>query len=491
MKQFLLAMGLGLSLTTVWAADDAIDAGSAVEATSETLQPAETPTNIDLPAATPVAGIETPSVQAEQAPDSEKLAALHQKLAAQKIQLFRTTIKNTEQKKNFLTRFLTSSQAPIDAELLSEMRHFIASQASLPETAEVYLLMSGVHQRIREYPAAAVDLLMLRAAFPGTAFDKEAVKRLKALADDELEKQADMLKDWGTKIVDLQGEREERMAGLLRHLEENTDPAWARPIAEASASFLAGNQSWLKEDLVEHAHARQAALLDAQMGVYHYDKLIALYPESPLHADSLLSKATIQRKSMRLFPDAATTYNQLITKFPDSAETKQAYADLAAMYDEDMQDYPNSIKTSEAIVAKYKNDTIVLNALRSMASIQQNKINQPAEAIESHLKIAELFKGDEGMEALLAAERLALFTTRDWAKAIDINHRIMALAPQHEEAFKAEFKNAEITEEKLGDKEAAKGLYAAFLDAHPDHDLSKEAARRIEAIDKAMNGSTR
>ncbi|MDD2929669.1 MAG: hypothetical protein PHY50_07610, partial [Sideroxydans sp.] len=100
-------------------------------------------------------------------------------------------------------------------------------------------------------------------------------------------------------------------------------------------------------------------------------------------------------------------------------------------------------------------------------------------------------KGEAGMEALLAAERLALFTTRDWAKAIDINHRIIALSPQHEEAIKAEFKNAEITEEKLGDKVAAKILYAEFLTKHPEHDLSREASRRIEAIDKALNEPSR
>lgn len=488
MRQILLAMGLGLALTTVWAVDETTDANPVATTSESPEQPSDTSAIIDIPAAPPVVEVAIAPAEAEPEPDSVKLTAMHQLLTARKLELFRSAIKNSEVKKNLFARLLTSSQSPIDMELLSELRRFSEDHPALPETAEVYLLMHQVHQRDSEYPAAAIDLLLLRAAYPDSPFEKEALKRLQALAGDELKKQADMLKALGTKIGSLQGEREARVVGLLRLLGENTEKDWARPIAEACDSFLSGNQAWLQEDQVEHVWARQAALLDAQSGVYHFDKLIALYPESALHADSLLAKATIQRKSMHVYPQAAATYNQLIGKFPDSAETKQGYEALAAMYDEDMQDYPNAIKTNEAIVARYKDDPVVLRALRAMAAIQQNKTRQPAEAIESHLKIAELFKGEEGMDALLAAERLALFSTRDWAKAIDINHRIMALSPQHEEASKAEYKNAEITEEKLGDMATARTLYAEFLTHHPDHSLSKNAAKRIEAIDKA--GST-
>jgi len=489
MKQILLALGLILSLSATWAMDET--AASAVPATETAIQPAEAAAPVDLPPPPPVQEIAVTPAPVQEESASMKLAAMQKKLAAQKIELFRTTIRNTEPKKNLFSRLLTSSQNPIDAELLAEMRRFVESHPELPETAEVYLLMAQVHQRIGEYPAAAIDLLLLRAAYPDSPFEKEAAKRLQALAGDDLKKHADMLKATGAKIASLKGEREERVVGLLRQLGENTEKDFARAIADACASFLVSNQGWLQEDLVQHVWARQVALLDAQTAVYHYDKLLALYPESVLRANGLLGKATIQRKNMQAYAQAAATYHQLIAQFPDSAETKQAYEALATMYDAEMQDYPNAIKTCEAIVARYKDDPMVLRALRLMANIQQNKISQPAQAIESHLRIADLFKGNEGLEALLAAERLALFTTRDWAKAIDINHRIMAFLPGHEEAIKAEFKNAEITEEKLGDKAAARALYAAFLDKHPRHELARDASRRIEAIDKAIGSASR
>jgi tetratricopeptide (TPR) repeat protein len=157
------------------------------------------------------------------------------------------------------------------------------------------------------------------------------------------------------------------------------------------------------------------------------------------------------------------------------------------MYDEDMHNYPLAIKTYETVVALYKDEPIVLRALRSMASIRQNKTHQPALAIGSHLKIADIFKGPEGMEALLSAERIAFFTTRDWKKSMEINQRIIAFAPQTGEAIKAQFNNADITESKLGDKETASKLYVEFITQFPNHGLSKEAKRHIDAINNVSS----
>ncbi len=366
------------------------------------------------------------------------------------------------------------------------MRRFAERFPDFPETAEVFHLMAQVHQRTGNYSAAAIDWLLLHAAYPDSPFSKEASKQLQALAGNDLKKHADSLKAMTAQLDKLKGDREERLATMLRFLGGNTEKDFAAPIADACASFLVSNQTWLREDVIEHALARQATLLDAQIALFHFNKVLVLYPASPLLADSLLSIGSVQRKALFAFEAAAKTYTRLIEQFPDSVETKQAYESFAAMYDEDMRRFPDAIKTYEAIVARYKDDPVVLRALRSMAGIQQNKTSQPAQAIESHLKIADIFKGTDAMEALLTAERLALFTTRDWKKAMDINNRIIAFAPQSDEAIKAQFNNADITENKLGNKEEARKLYSEFVAQFPNHALSKDAKRRIEAIDRAL-----
>ena len=443
---------------------------------------------IQIPAAPHVAECPPQALPIESVPN--KLRTAQQNLVMQKVDVFRTTVKNTAPTKNIFSRLMSSATNPIDADLMNEMQSFTERFPDFPETAEVFHLMAQVHLRTDNYSAAALDWLVLRTAYPNSSFNKEAGKQLQALAADDLKKHAETLKTWSAQVDKLKGEREERLANMLKYLGGNTEKDFASSIADACASFLVSNQSWLQEDVIEHAYARQAILLDAQIALYHLEKMLALYPASPLRADSILSIGDVQRKSLKAFEPAAKSYAKLIEQFPDATETKQAYESLAAMYDEDMRDYPKALKTYDTIVKKYKDEPIVLRALRAMANIQQNKSSQPAQAIESNIKIAEIFKGADGLEALLVAERIANFTTRDWKVAIDINNRIITLSPQHEEAVKAQFNNADITENKLNDKESSKKMYEDFVAKYPGHSLAKDANRRLEAINKALASAT-
>ncbi len=492
MRQLTLAAWLCFSLVPAMAADETVAPVPAPGPAADTAAPPNQPAPassveaapIQIPPPPPV--VECPPA-APPAPPLEtpasKLKAAQQNLALPKVELFRATVKNTTPKKSIFSRLMSASVNPVDTDLLLDMRSFTERFPDFPETAEVYHLMAQVHVRTDNYSAAAIDWLLLRAAYPDSPFSKEAAKQMQALAGDDLKKHAATMKAMTSQLDTLKGDREERLAAMLRYLGGNTEKDFAAPIAEACSSFLVSNQGWLQEDVIEHAEARQQMLMDPQVALYHFDKVLALYPASPLRANSMLSMGNLQRNSLRAFDQAAKSYSKLIEQFPESPETKQAYELLGAMYDEDMRDYPNAIKTYEAAVARYKDDPIVLRALRAMANIQQNKANQSNRAIESYLKIADIFKGPEGLEALLAAERIATFNIRDWKMAIDINNRIMAFAPpQHEEAIKAQFNNARITEDELNDKEAARKLYEDFVAKYPNNSLTKDAKRRIDAI---------
>ncbi len=507
MRQLTLAMGLCMAITPALALDEAApaSAASSITAPASAVAPAtamapSAATESATPVIAPVTVTETsaivtppPRVMECSPPPppvetpASKLRAAQQNLSMQKVEVYRTTIKNTAPTKNLFSRLLSASSNPIDAELLQDMQRFIERYPDFPETGEVYHLMAQVHMRTDNFTAAAIDWLMLRAAYPNSPFAREASKQLQALADDNLKKHAATLKTMQAQADKLKGERDERMAEMLRYLGNNSEKDLAIPISAACASFLVSNQSWQQEDVIEHAWARQATLLDAQSAVFHYNKLLALYADSPLRPDSLLALANVQRKQLRDFDQAARNYIRLTEQYPAAPETKQGYELLGTMYDEDMRDYPNALKTYESIVAKYKDDPVVLRALRAMATIQQAKTEQPAKAIESHLRIADIFKGPEGLEALLAAERITMLNTRDWKTAISINNRIMTFAPGKEEAVAAQFNNADITENKLNDKEGALKLYNEFVAKYPNHSLTKDAGRRIENINASLN----
>jgi len=416
------------------------------------------------------------------ASNADILRQLRQDMITQKINVFRSTVRTTTKTKTFFARLVSSSANPIDAELLRDMNQFTVQYLSLPETAEAFHLSALVQQRSENYPAAALSWLLVQIIYPDSPFAIEAAKQLKELSNDGLKKQSVLLSNMAKTISTLNGNRDQRMAAFLQYLGKLNDDSFAPAIMAVGENFLISNDNFLKEDLIEHAIARQAMLVDNQIAIYHFNRLLAFYPDSTLRADSFWSLGTLQRKGMKQFDLAAKSFAKVIEQYPESPEAKFAIEALAQMYAEDMSDFPNALKTHQAIIAKYNTDPLVLRSLSSMALIYQNKTNEPAKAIDSYLKIADMFKGGEALDALIKAEKITTNSTKNWKQAIEINNRIVALVPTTEESAKALFSNGDIAENKLNDKEQAKKYYADLITRQPAHPLAKEANDRLNAL---------
>lgn len=405
-----------------------------------------------------------------------------QQLVAKRIEVLRATLAATAPQKNFLSGLFSSSVRPVDSALLAEMQRFIQRFPELPETAQVYQLKAQLHQRIEDYPAAALDWLMLLAAYPASPLTDEAHKQLKQLADRKLKQQAVTLQAMTDKLDLLSGEREQRVAGFLVFLGRLSDKDFAAPIAAECAAFLARNRSYPDEDRILDALGHQQMMLDNEMAIYYFNELQALYPDSPLLPESLLAVGNVQRNGLKRYPAAVTSFSEVIRKYPDSNEAKQAYEALANMYDLDMRDYGNAIKTYDAIVARYKNDSVVLRSLQALAHIYQDKTRQPLLAIATWRKLAEIYPDKDGLAALVQAENLARYTVSDWKLAIEINRLIVNGYPKDDEAVKALYANAGLYEEKLKDREQALKLYQEVVSNYPGHSLAKDAQRHIDAL---------
>lgn len=436
------------------------------------------------------AGDETPAITqsnlsipaANGASNADILRQLRQDMVSQKINVFRSTVRTTTKTKTFFARLVSSSANPIDAELLRDMNQFTLQYLALPETAEVFHLTALVQQRSENYSAAALNWLLVQVIYPDSPFAIEAAKQLKELSNDTLKKQSVLLSNMAKTITTLNGNRDQRLATFLQYLGKLNDDSFAPAIMAMGESFLIANESFLKEDLIEHAIARQAMLVDNQIAIYHFNRLLAFYPDSTLRGDSFWSLGTLQRKGTKQFDLAAKNFSKVIEQYPESQEAKFAIEALAQMYAEDMNDFPNALKTYQVIITKYNTDPLVLRSLSSMALIYQNKTNEPAKAINSYLKIADLFKGGEALDALIKAEKIAVTSTKNWQQAIEINNRIIALVPTTEESAKALYTNGEIAEYKLNDKEMAKKYYADLIARQPGHALAKEANDKLNTL---------
>lgn len=480
----LLFVLLGIPLL---AAPAQAEEGEAAPAPTIFIAPASAVVPVTISAEPPAPA--TPELTSNEPPapvatDAEKLHEQQLQVSSRMIELLRAEVKATTVEKGFLSSMFSSAVKPVDTNLLAEMDSFTDLFPELAETAEVYHLKAQVHKRIENFHAAALDWLMSLAAYPDSRFAAEANKGLKELSGNKLKKQAATIKAMTDKLASLSGERDQRVAAFLIFLGTLREADFAVPIAAECAAFLVHNRTYIDEDRIVHAQAHQQALISNEVAAYHFSKLLALYPASPVRPDSLLSLGTIQRKGLKRYDQAAASFKAVIEKHPDSDEARQAYESLANMYDEDMHDYTNATKTYDAIVARYKDDPVVLRGLQAQALIYQDKTSQPMQAIASYRKLDEIFKGKEGLEALLKAEKLALYTVRDWKLSIEINERIIAAHPDHDEAVKALFNNAQIHEERLKDREEAIKLYEDLIDRHPKHTLASDAGQRIKSLEK-------
>ena len=413
-------------------------------------------------------------------PDSGRLRKLQLQGVPAHIGLLRATVKATAVEKGFFSSLFAAKNNPADADLLLEMDSFIARFSELEETAELYHLKAEVYERTRAYPAAALSWLMLMAAYPDSLLVARAKNGLKELSEDPLKKHAAQLKLMADTIAALHGDRDHRVAAFLLSLGTLREADFAAPIAAECAAFLLRNRSYLEEDRIEHALAHQQA--SHEVAIYHFNKLLELYPDSTLRPDSLLSIGLIRHKELKLYDQAAESYRRVVEIYPDSDEARRAYESLGYLYDEDLRDYPNAIKTYETIVARYNRDPVVLRGLLALARIYQDKTNQPMQAIATYRKLDEAFRGKDGLEGLVKAEKLAFYTLRDWNLTLEINDRILKVYPSNDEAGAALYANAQIHEDKLKEPAQAIKLYSMLIDRYPNHELSKEAKRRIAAL---------
>ncbi len=444
--------------------------------------PGEPSVSIVIPAGPDEAPVMNAAPQPLPADDGMKQLQ-QREMAQKKIGLLRATVKATTVEKGFFSGLFSSSSAkPIDNELLAEMDRFIEQFPQLPNTPEVYQLKAQVHQRIEDYRAAALDWLVSLAAYPDSAFAFEARDGLQQLANDPLKKQAKTLQAMREKLNTLNGGREQRVADLLAFMGTLQDKDFAAPIAAECNAFLMRNRDYPQQDRIVDALAHQKMLLDDQSALYYFNELMALYPDSPLRADGLLSIGNIQRNGLKHYEEAVLSFKAVIAKYPDSNEAKQAYEALANTYDQDMHDYSSALKTYDAIVARYKDDPLVLRSLQAEALIYQNKTSQPQEAIATYLKLADTFSGKDGLAALLQAEKLARYSVGDWQLSIAINQRVIDGYPDDGEAAKALYANASIYDTNLKDRDQALKLYQQFVSRYPGHDLATQAQQRIKAL---------
>jgi len=269
--------------------------------------------------------------------------------------------------------------------------------------------------------------------------------------------------------------------GLLRRVAD----AYAGPLRNPELAFLAAGRA-LAADPDQTEALELACRLSEQAGLP--DELVGLLAEHADRARDPAARAEYQRRIARLAraepARAAEAWQRVLELAPEDREAMVGLVDaLEAGGDPEplAQALRRALAVEEVPEAR-------AHLFRRLAAVQDERLSDPAGAIQSLKRLIELSPADR--EALARLDRLCVKTER-WVDLADVLGREIAVAGDAGDEVvlpTLRARLAELKETRLLDREGALALYEEVLAARPDH---AEAIGRLEALLQRDPGNAR
>jgi len=399
------------------------------------------------------------------------------------IELIRKQINDTRTEGGFFGSLFGDSETPLDLAMLQDLDDYLTIYGKQEFAADAWRMKAFLHERNNRKAAAVVDWMALMWIYPKSTLIPEANKQITALIKDAFEDDNSRLKSMLMNARLASGEQGDRWLSLLESLSQIKGDDFNKPIAELGKLFLVHFPDHVRAD---HAQAILADHLrkDDMVAIFHYSKLLSLYPQSRFRPASLLAIADIQREGLKAYTDATVTYRRLIDGYPDAEATKQGYENLALTYYKYLQDYENALNILTQVVNKFPNDPAALRSLKEMGEIYRIRTKQYELAIKAFRDLAGRFPGEEALVALGKASDIARSSLKDYPMTIEINDQIIRDYHDDDKAVAAMFENAQIYEDKLDQKSKAIEIYQQVVNDYPNDSHAKRAQRQISKLER-------
>jgi TolA-binding protein len=366
--------------------------------------------------------------------------------------------------------------------LIIEADTYMKMYRELPASAEALYLKSELLLMNKEYEGRLVVLAKLLFEYPESEFVEKAVSGIRGLFTGKLKKA--LKYDKGItegSTVEGWADRYSIALGLLHEFSE-----------KKYLPYLMVEYDEFLERYPRHSFAEQALRFKAEgyanakkknhlASAFTLKWLVDLYPQSSSRSESMFELARVYEKELKAYGKAVNTLKSLVAGYPDARETLASYQKSAELYDKKLKNSPGAINSLEAIVTKYPKDTAALAAFRYMADLQVSS-KQPAEAVKSLNRLADMFKGvDSAVEALIDASKIA-GKMKDYQLQIDELNRIVDEYPNREEAVISLNTVAEINLKQLKDTAAAINIYKSLIKKYPSHKLADGARKKVDKL---------
>ncbi|MDQ6995463.1 MAG: tetratricopeptide repeat protein [Mariprofundaceae bacterium] len=423
------------------------------------------------------ASVIAPSISALQsdAKDVTKIANDHLRVMREEIK------KSATKKSSFL--FFSSSITPLNQALLNDLNDYLNVYGQKSLSVEAVQLKAILHNRMDQNEALAMDFLTILSAYSGSRYEKASRKGLSDLLNDQLKYHKAVIDDILNLDFSTMPTQEDRLFALLTGLSAIDDKDFNPVIAKACSQFLVRYPDYRKNDMIQNILAAHAGK-NYHVAIYHYRTLLTIYPQSHLRPNALYSIGEIQRTGLKAYEDAVISYKQVIKQFSSSDVAKQSYIKLALTQSKHLRLYQEALMTLNTTVEKYADDPVGKQALQMLGEIYSKKTKEYAKAVESYRKLSTIFSGDDGLEALQEAEKIASSSMRDYALVIAIDEQLIRDYDNSPLAPEKMMNIANIYDKKLKQKSSAIATYQRVIESYPNSKQAKQASANIKKLEK-------
>jgi len=417
-----------------------------------------------------------------------QVSALHQdvkdvtKIANDHLAVMRDEVKKSAVKKSTFA-FFESSTTPLETALLHDLNDYLIVYGEKPLSVEAVQLKAILHNRMNQNEALAMNFLTIISAYSGSRYEQVSRKGLQDLLADPLKYFKPIMDTILSKNFAAMPQQSDRLFALLSGLSSIDDKAFNPVIAAACSQFLVRFPDFPQYDVVQNILAAHAGT-NYHVGIYHYHTLLTVYPDSTLRPNALFAIGEIQRTGLKTYEAAVVTYRQVIAQFPRSDVAKHAYIKLALTQSQSLRLYQEAILTLNTAVEKYADDPVGKQALQMLGEIYSKKTKEYAKAVAAYRKISDIFSGEDGINALQDAEKIATSYMHDYPLVIAIDEQLVRDYADNALAPEKLFNIGDIYNDKLKQKSAAIKTYQRVIEQYPSSQQAKDASAKIRKLEK-------
>jgi len=377
-------------------------------------------------------------------------------------------------------KYFLETAAEKDEDVLEQLLEGISDWvARNPDGAGQYLKAS-LRYRLGDYKGALIDLVHHFYEYPGNASSDDAKKLFQEILDKKADKK---MKPGLTALADgvPAGDAAARLYVMLEKLPGSAGAPFYEPIMAQYREYLNRFPGRPGNDKVAMAaadmHLNMKEYLAARLA---YEKLIAMYPASPLVARAKLFLAVILADNLKEYDKAIKVFKDITVTLPGTDQAVAAYARLPELA-EKRKKYQLAVDVYEEIIKLYPDKAEAYNAYVSEARVLREELDKFPEAVAVLNRLADKYRDASGVEALLLAAEIYRKDMKDTAGEVKMYDRIVAEFKTDPEAPKALMSAGEVYE-KAKDFEKARNYYETVKTSYPEDAQAKKAQKRLDGL---------